>query len=799
MSKATQYFKIASPTLIVFFLLHHLVMGFGPQLNTTAPTGVVVGSESTLHLHGKHLTKARTLLFYKKGLSVGKPTVHNDKHISFPLKVAPDCPIGEHPVRLHCDNGTSYQRIVWVNPLPIIDESKEANDSPDQAQELQLNTSARGQIKREDRDYYKVMLKKGQRFSAELVAMRLGRKFFDAHLSLLGPDQRVIASSDDSPLTKQDPYISLIAAHDGYHYLSIREASYEGSDQSHYLLNVGEFLRPLAVFPPAAPKNVATKFRFILDGEQSHSQSISPEEPWVFAETQGRTAPTPVPIILSDLPSQNEVEPNNNAKNTQSAMGIPCAFHGIISEPGDVDWFKFRGKKGQEIRISAIARTLGSALDAKIDLRNGKSKWIAGNDDSNHPDSKIDFKLPADGDYQLSIRDHLGNGSASASYRIQVKPRVPALKCSINRDDRNDSQKSKVLNIPRGSMLAYRLNLTREKNSATFIPRAAKLPAGVTLHPVAADKSLTSIPLLFSASAKAPISAGLYPMKLVSEDKKISAPVTETIEHIRINNQGVFHSFTSDKLTICVTEEAPFSLELLAPQATAVQNGSITLEAKITRSEGFDEEVTLFFPWLPPGITGSSTQKIPKGKNSCHYTLAVNGSCKSRKWPICLSARANTKQGNILISSAFVELDIQPPYLSTTLDMAATTQGTDTQIVCKIEHHNSFAGKAELSLHGLPDGLTASPVKIDSKSKQVSIPIKVAPDARVANYNNLFCHIKVPSSTGTIPHNSGQGGTLRIDPKPKQTTAKKVDPAPSKSPPKKNLSRLEALRQQLTP
>ncbi|MFC4991087.1 PPC domain-containing protein [Rubritalea tangerina] len=792
---------LASPVLcaLVTSCLIAPLLAFSPQLNGAYPNGLKRDTSPTLNLHGKQLSKAKALLFYRPGIQAATPEIHSDTHVAFPLTIAADCPIGEHPFRLHCADGTSYQRTLWVSPYPTIGETKEANDTLDQAQEMRLNSAVRGITKVEDLDFYKVHLAKGQRLSAELFAMRLGRKFFDAHLTLFGPDHKVIATSDDTALTKQDPYISTVAKSDGFHYLTIREASYEGSDQSRYLLVVGDYLRPAAVMPPAAQPNKETSFTFILDDGSTHQQTLSPKTPSLFAGADGQTALSPVPITLSPLTYQNEIEPNNAGKDTQPALDLPCAFHGVVQQAGDVDWFRFRGKKDQEIRITVRARTLGSPLDARIYLRDHKAKYLANNDDSNHPDSRLDFKLPADGEYLVNIRDHLGKGSPTSTYRIEVTPRTPSVTASLNREDRNDSQKSKVINIPRGSHLAYRLNLKRDKNNANFTPHAAKLPPGVTLHPITASKSLNDIPIVFSAAPDAPLSSGLFPLTLQSDDKKITAPITETVEHLFVNNQGIYHSYSSDLLTICVMEEAPFTLNLSAPNIPAVQNGTISLLAKIQRKESFDSEVTLFFPWLPPGVSAPANVKIPKGKDSAHYTLSIKGDCKPQDWQLCLSATAPTKQGTVQLSSNLTTISVKPPYLTAKLSMAATTQGVDTQLLCTIDHHTPFAGQAEVSLHGLPDGFTATPVKIDSKTTETSIPITVAKDARTGKHGNLFVHVKVPENKQSIPHNTGHGGTLRVDPPPKKQVANNKAPAPAKPKPttKKPLSRLEQLRQQL--
>ena len=49
----------------------------------------------------------------------------------------------------------------------------------------------------------------------------------------------------------------------------------------------------------------------------------------------------------------------------------------------------------------------------------------------------------------------------------------------------------------------------------------------------------------------------------------------------------------------------------------------------------------------------------------------------------------------------------------------------------------------------------------------------MAKDARKGKHANLFCQVIITKDGHPIPHNVGQGGTLRIDPPP---------PAPKKKP-----------------
>ena len=52
---------------------------------------------------------------------------------------------------------------------------------------------------------------------------------------------------------------------------------------------------------------------------------------------------------------------------------------------------------------------------------------IASNDDSGGPDSYLRFPAPRDGDFVVSVADHLKNGGPDYIYRVEISPVTPRL------------------------------------------------------------------------------------------------------------------------------------------------------------------------------------------------------------------------------------------------------------------------------------------------------------------------------------------------------------------------------------
>src|SRR5262249_17916544 len=143
-----------------------------PVLSGVSPRGAQRGTEAVLTFSGARLGDAREALFYSPGFQVTKIEVTNDASVKATVKISPDCGLGEHAVRLRCESGISELRTFWVGALPIVAEV-EPNSDFAAPQKIPLNVTVQGVVDYEDVDYYAVELKKGQRLSVEIEAMRL--------------------------------------------------------------------------------------------------------------------------------------------------------------------------------------------------------------------------------------------------------------------------------------------------------------------------------------------------------------------------------------------------------------------------------------------------------------------------------------------------------------------------------------------------------------------------------------------------------------------------------------------------
>jgi hypothetical protein len=149
----------------------------------------------------------------------------------------------------------------------------------------------------------------------------------------------------------------------------------------------------------------------------------------------------PMVFQVGTLPEIRELEPNDSkaypklpnlpkGANAPQAkpLELPVLLNGQIM-PGDIDRFRFRGRRGQQLVIEAHARSLIPYLadavpgwfQATLTLYNYKGTEMAFEDDYRfNPDPVLFYKIPKDGEYELEIRDSIYRGRLDFVYRISV-------------------------------------------------------------------------------------------------------------------------------------------------------------------------------------------------------------------------------------------------------------------------------------------------------------------------------------------------------------------------------------------
>lgn len=154
----------------------------------------------------------------------------------------------------------------------------------------------------------------------------------------------------------------------------------------------------------------------------------------------------PLVFCVGQLPEFRETEWRNTPADANASVTLPAGINGRIVPgetekyrsvvrrsqpylPADVDRYRFPARKGQQLVIAVQARNLTPYLadavpgwfQAVVALYDAQGQEVAYDDDYRfHPDPVLYYKVPADGDYVLAIKDALYRGREDFVYRIAV-------------------------------------------------------------------------------------------------------------------------------------------------------------------------------------------------------------------------------------------------------------------------------------------------------------------------------------------------------------------------------------------
>ena len=779
-----------------------------PQLDLALPRGGTRGRTVELVLQGQRIADARSLLFYRPGVTATALAAIDATRVKATVAIAADCPLGEHPFRLVCASGTSELRTFWVGAMQTLDEA-EPNDRFDAPQAVELDRTIHGRLTPEDIDYFAFTAAKGERVTVEVEGVRLAGAFYDPQVSILDARRFELAFSDDTALLGADPIASVVIPADGRYVVAIRDAAFGGDPNAWYRLHVGRFPRPLAVLPAGAEP--AKAFCHTLFGDaggemgQLHvarGAASGFEELWV--STPRGVSPSPLRLAVgSRRPIALEREPNNGPKQAR-ACSLAYALHGLVDPPGDTDWFQITVAQGETLALELAARSLGSPLDPVLTIHGSDGKYVAGNDDGAGLDSRVRWQAPAGGVFFLRVADHRGRGGPTFSSRLELASDAPGARLSIPPIARN-SQALQEASVPRGGRMAVLLQAERTGGHGGPIALAlAGLPAGVVAQLPELGAGRTLLPIVLEAAADAPAGAGKVELacRVPGGAPLAGGFLQRTPLLVGAPNDSVYHELAVDRLACAVTDRAPFALELVPPKAPLVLGGAGRLVVRVHRPEGAPAApIHLRMLYNPPGTSSPGEVVVQPAQGVIDLPVSAAGNAEVGSHPIAVVGWIELPTGAVWTSSAVAALEVAAPMLAIEIGCTVAIQGQAVKIPCAVAVTRPFAGRATARLIGLPPGIEAAPQPIEGTTTAIAFDVATQAGTPCNRYRNLCCQVVVDVEGDPVVHNGLGAGELRVDPPPPAPAAAPAappppppPPEPAAAPPPRPLSRLEQLR-----
>ncbi|TWT84844.1 putative subtilase-type serine protease precursor [Planctomycetes bacterium CA13] len=375
------------------------------------------------------------------------------------VTVDPDAKPGRREIRVVTKRGISNPMAFYVDQVPEVSrkpmktcqlpvlgkEHLAQRKRPVDEEEVHISVpcTMNGQIAAGEMNHYRFEASKGQRLVISAKARQLSPYvadgvpgWFQAVLRLHDADGNEIAYNDDFRFSP-DPIIYVEIPEDDEYVLTINEALFRGRESFVYRITIGELPFLTSIFPLGGP--VGEPVSVEMNGWNLDDVALSPApldaKPGIHlvAATNDSLSSNYVPFALDTLPECMDIE-SNDAPSSPQKVTLPIIVNGRADKPGDWDVFEVDGKAGETIVAEVNARRLGSPFDSFLKVTSADGKIIALNDDhydaasgmnTDHADSYLMVKLPADGKYFIHLGDTRRHAGKDYAYRLRISKPQP--------------------------------------------------------------------------------------------------------------------------------------------------------------------------------------------------------------------------------------------------------------------------------------------------------------------------------------------------------------------------------------
>lgn len=736
--------------------------GPGPRVQSMSPAGGTVGSELVVTLRGERLAKPLGVLLDAPGIDVLEVVGTDDRSCTLRLRLAADCALGPHALRLRTASGLGNLMPLHVGPLPSLVERRDGQ-AP---MHVPLGVTVDGELRDGEIDRYTLDVPADRAVHVAVEAMRLGQTPLDTRLVVRAADGRELARADDTALGLRDPWLVFAGSASTTATIEVHSALPSDGRAGAYRLHVGAFAVPFGALPCGGAPGQRLEVELLGGAAGQRAPVQLPDDgserfAWFPPLAGGGTSPVPIWLRVGGPPNDGTTIDAED----RVWFEVPGSVHGLVDTPGAPVVFHLRGQKGKEIELRVHARTLRSALDATLTVRGSDGRTLAANDDQNGVDSSLRFTPPADGTYRVEVRDLLGTASPQHFFRLEAGPRERA-RLSTMQVGRNGDP---VVTVPaggRGAMVLQRTGLDDQEQLAT-----ANLPPGVTCEAGPVLPGSGQQAFVFTAAADAPLGAAQLSVGLLVGEQLDPRVFRHTLPLLTGRNDFPLLATTTRTVPLVVAAPAPFAVTVDAPVVPLIRGASLVLPVALQRQAGFDGRVRLRAAWTPPGLSIGQAN-FERGTASATLAVEANAAAPLGEFPCLLVA--STRSGNVATEQAlpFVRVRVEEPWLTVAPANARAALGENVTLRLPVTDREPRRGPVSATLGGLPRGVTAAPATLAADAKELVFELAIAGDAATGRHRDLRVELQVPDADGRAVLHRAPAGELRV-------LAKRAKPTPA--------------------
>ena len=388
------------------------------------------------------------------------PAVRSQTEFVFAeVTITPDAKPGRREIRVITKKGVSNPLPFYVGQVPEVarkpmktmqlptlgKEYQAQRKRPREEEEVRITVpcTMNGQLAAGEMNRYRFQASKGQHLVISAKARELIPYVPDgvpgwcqAVLRIRDASGKELAYNDDYRFNP-DPLIYFEVPDDGEYLLYINEALFRGRESFVYRITIGELPFVTSIFPLGC--RVGEPVKIETDGWNLEKTTLTPPPKdakpgtYLLAATDGKFFSNFAPFVLDTLPECLKKGLINEPAKAQKVT-LPIIVNGRVERPGEWDIYEVEGKSNEMIVAEVCARRLGSPLDSFLKVTTTNGTIIALNDDhfdaasgmnTDHADSYLMVKLPADGRYYIHLGDTRRHAGKEYAYRLRLSPPRP--------------------------------------------------------------------------------------------------------------------------------------------------------------------------------------------------------------------------------------------------------------------------------------------------------------------------------------------------------------------------------------
>jgi hypothetical protein len=507
---------------------------------------------------------------------------------------------------------------------------------------------------------------------------------------------------------------------------------------SHPGIKAEAIIPPEPKQPPVDPKKPAPKMP--TPAKQAIAKfkvTVAPDVPIGYHDVRlvnRLGVSNPRPFVVGDRPEIDEKEPNNDVPNAQR-IEQNVTINGVVSSATDVDYYVFAGKKGQRVLFSLVASSIDSRLHGAIEVYDSTGRRIAFNRNYDGSDALADVTIPADGDYLVRIFEFTYTaGSADYFYRLTIGtiPWIDAVFPPMIEPGKTATLTLYGRNLPGGQLdSSMRLDgrpLEKATVSVTAPAEPTMLRFSGQIIPMSSGldgfeyrlrgPNGASNPVLLTYS-KAPVTIENDANDTPATAQSIQVPC-EVAGRLDKRDDRDFYAFTAKKGDV-------FMIELFGDRIGTPADFYFVVRPATEKAGPINESDDGIEILHPQQFFTRSTDPVP-------FRFAVN---EDGKYLVMVAARdGGTEFGprhryRLRVSPEHPDFRIVLMSKCDNLPDATVVRADGQQnLDVFVWRQDGFKGNVELSVSGLPAGVTCPPQRVGPNQKHAALVLSAAADAK---------------------------------------------------------------------